>query len=172
MMRVRDLRDGRERPVGVATLSVPPFMLDVVARALAHAGGLVTLEDEEARALGPVPLATFGVGDDVFIEHLPGAPWPLVRVLAGAVTEWKILPCGASVQMAERTPLRVTDGAMESLVLGDGDEGVDPAVILAEAEALTGLSLAIGPFSRRDDELERSAVLTVLRAEGPPPRAR
>ncbi|MEZ4393687.1 MAG: hypothetical protein R3A48_21670 [Polyangiales bacterium] len=162
-VRVRDLRDGRERDVPVRALCAPPFMLDVVARALAHGGGFATLEDAEARALGPVPLATFEAGDEVFVEDAPGAPWPLVTVVAPAVTEWRLLPCGASVLMAGDTPLRVTDGAMESMVEGGGEAGVDPAVILAELEALTGVALRLGPFGRRDDELEASAA--VCRAE-------
>jgi hypothetical protein len=163
-MRVRDLREGVERRVSVAAPSVPTFMLDYVARSLAHEGGFATLEDAEARALGPVPLATFAVGDEVFVEQAPGAPWPLVRVLAAAQTTWALLPCGASVLLAGATPLRVTDGAMESLVEGDGagDEGVDPAVILAECEAHTGRSLRLGPFTRREGELERSAALSVV----------
>lgn len=161
-MRVRDLRDGSERGASVAALSVPTFMLDYVARSLAHEGGFATLEDAEARALGPVPLATFAVGDEVFVEDAPGAPWPLVRVLAAAQTSWAMLPCGASVLLAGATPLRVTDGAMESLVEGEGDEGVDPAVILAECEAHTGLALRLGPFTRREGELERSAALAVV----------
>jgi hypothetical protein len=160
-MQVRDLRDGTERGVSVAALSVPTFMLDYVARSLAHEGGFATLEDAEARALGPVPLATFTVGDEVFVEDAPGAPWPLVRVLAAAQTTWAMLPCGASVLLAGATPLRVTDGAMESLVEGEGDEGVDPAVILAECEALTGLALRLGPFTRREGELERSAAIAL-----------
>jgi hypothetical protein len=73
-----------------------------------------------------------------------------------------MLPCGASVLLAGVTPLRVTDGAMESLVGGDDDEGVDPAVILAECEAHTGLTLRLGPFTRREGELERSAALAVV----------
>lgn len=159
-LRVRDLRDGAERDVPVSTQSVPTFVLDVVARSLAHAGGFATLDDAEARALGPVALATFAVGDEVFIDPGDGAAWPLARVLAAPETGWTLLPCGASLLRAGHTPLRVTDGAMEALVTGDGDEGVDPAVILAEAEALTGMSLELGPFTRRDDELERSAVVT------------
>lgn len=161
-MHVRDLREGVERAASVAALSVPTFMLDYVARSLAHEGGFATLEDAEARALGPVPLATFAVGDEVFVEDTPGAPWPLVRVLAAAQTTWAMLPCGASVLLAGATPLRVTDGAMESLVGGDDDEGVDPAVILAECEAHTGLALRLGPFTRREGELERSAALAVV----------
>lgn len=161
-MRVRDLRDGAERDASVAALSVPTFMLDYVARSLAHEGGLATLEDAEARALGPVPLATFAEGDEVFVEDAPGAPWPLLRVLAAAQTTWAMLPCGASVLLAGATPLRVTDGAMESLVEGGGDEGADPAVILAECEAHTGLTLRLGPFTRREGELERSAALVVV----------
>lgn len=161
-MRVRDLRDGSERAASVAALSVPTFMLDYVARSLAHEGGFATLEDAEARALGPVPLATFAVGDEVFVEDVAGAPWPLVRVLAAAQTTWAMLPCGASVLLAGETPLRVTDGALESLVDGGGDEGVDPAVILAECEARTGLTLRLGPFTRREGELERSAALSVV----------
>ena len=164
-MRVRDLRDGTERAASVAALSVPTFMLDYVARSLAHEGGFATLEDAEARALGPVPLATFAEGDEVFVEDAPDAPWPLVRVLAAAQTAWAMLPCGASVLLAGSTPLRVTDGAMESLVEGEGDEGdegVDPAVILAECEAHTGLTLRLGPFTRREGELERSAALAVV----------
>lgn len=160
-VRVRDLRDKRERDAPIDALCVPPFMLDVVARALAHGGGFATLEDDEARALGPVPLATFAAGDEVFVEDAPGAPWPLMVVVSPAVTEWRLLPCGASVLMAGATPLRVTDGAMEAMVRGDGDEGVDPAVILAEAEALTGLALRLGPFGRHDDELEGSAAVTL-----------
>lgn len=163
-MRVRDLRDGVERAASVAALSVPTFMLDYVARSLAHEGGFATLEDAEARALGPVPLATFAVGDEVFVEGDPGAPWPLVRVLAAAQTTWAMLPCGASVLLAGSTPLRVTDGAMELLVVGadEAEEGVDPAVILAECESLTGLTLRLGPFTRREGELERSAALSVV----------
>lgn len=161
-MRVRDLCGGAEREADVATPSVPTFMLDYVARSLAHAGGFATLEDAEARALGPVPLATFAEGDEVFAALHPDAPWPLVKVLAPAATTWALLPCGASVQLAGGTPLRVTDGAMEALVTGDGDEGVDPAVILSECEALTGRTLQLGPFTRREGELERSAALMVI----------
>lgn len=164
-MRVRDLRAKVERVVPTTTLSVPTFMLDYVARALAHAGGDTNLEADEARALGPVPLATFSVGDEVFME-MPEGPWRLVAVVAAAVTDWRLLPCGASVLLAGDFPLRVTDGALEALVGGDGgDEGVDPARILAEAEALTGRRLTLGPWTRRDDELERSATVTVLPRE-------
>lgn len=159
LLRVRDLRDGSERAVSPAALCVPPFALDYVARLLAHAGGSVTLEPAEARALGPVPLATFEVGDEVFLEDPDGGAWPLVSLLGAAVSEWKLLPCGASVLFAGGVPLRVTDGAMEALIAGEGDAGVDPARILAELEALTGMKLALGAWAQRDDELERSAAV-------------
>lgn len=161
-MRVRDLRDGRERAVSPSTQSVPPFALDYVARQLAHAGGSVTLEPGEARALGPVPLATFEVGDEVFIEDPDGGPWPLVALLATAASAWRLLPCGASALLAGGVPLRVTDGAMEAMITGEDDGGVDPARILAELEALTGKKLALGAWEQREDELERSASVTVL----------
>lgn len=160
--------DGRERDVPAATPCVPPFVLDYTARLLAHAGGASSLEDAEARALGPVPLATFEVGDEVFVASPDGSPWPLATLVALASASWRMLPCGASVLLAGSTPLRVTDGALEALVDGAEGEGVDPARILAEAEALTGRRLALGPWTRRPDELERSAVVTVLTANDPP----
>lgn len=161
-LRVRELRDGRERTVPAATLCVPPFALDYTARLLAHAGGAVTLEPDEARALGPVPVASFGPGDEVFLEAQGGGPWPLVAVLGAAAHAWTLLPCGASVLRVEGVPLRVTDGAMEAMISGEPSEGVDPARIVAELEALTGMTVTLGPWAQRDDELERSAAVTVV----------
>ncbi|MEZ4393926.1 MAG: hypothetical protein R3A48_22870 [Polyangiales bacterium] len=158
-MRVRDLRGGFEREVPASTPSVPTFVLDYVARSLAHAGGDATLQADEARAFGPVPLSTFSPGDEVFLES-PAGPWRLVAVIAAPRATWRLLPCGASLLMAGACPLRVTDGVADARAGAEGKRG-RTSRILAEAEAATGLRLALGPWTPRRRN-RRSAALTVL----------